>query len=93
MNLPPFVYTLRFWEALSWLVAGLLALLVQFGVIGPEFAMSAAAVLALFLMVLKLFGIEPELRLRARLKALEFEISSIKRDLWSPAAKSAKKSK
>ncbi len=68
MNLPPFVYSKAFWTALSYLVAGVLALLAFFGVIAPEWALGPAAVLALFLAVLKWFDIVPELRLKAMLR-------------------------
>lgn len=62
MNLPPFVYKKVFWEALSYIVAGVLWLLVMFGVISTEWALGPSAVLAVFLAVLKWFDIEPQFR-------------------------------
>lgn len=64
MNLPPFVYSIKFWEACAWIVAGVLALLVFFGVLPSQYALEAAAVLAIIKAVLKFFGVTPELRAR-----------------------------
>lgn len=62
MNFPPFAYKLAFWQALSFLVAGVLGLLVFFGVLSTSWALAPAALLALFLAVLKWFDIEPQFR-------------------------------
>lgn len=62
MNLPPFVYVLKFWEALAFGVGGVLALLAFFGLIPAEWALTPGALLAVFLAVLKWFDIEPALR-------------------------------
>ena len=67
MNLPPFVYAKAFWEALSYTLAGVAGLLVLFGVIPAEWAISSTAILAWFLAILKLFNVAPELRVRAAL--------------------------
>ena len=64
MNLPPFVYAKAFWEALSWFLGGALALLAYFGLVSAEWALAPAALLSLFLSVLKWFDIEPELKLK-----------------------------
>ena len=56
--MPPFVYSLAFWQALSYILAAVVAFFV------PEYALEAGVLLALFLAVLKLFGIVPELRAR-----------------------------
>lgn len=71
MNLPPFVYVLAFWEALSYAVAGILWLLVLFGVISPSWALTPSALLALFLAILKWFDIVPQLKAKAVLKEYE----------------------
>ncbi len=68
MKLPPFVYAKAFWEALSFLIAGVLAVLAFFGVIPANFVYGSAAILAAFLAVLKFFGVNPELRARGLLK-------------------------
>lgn len=70
-NLPPFVYSKAFWTALSYVVAGVLSLLVVFGVLPPQYALSAGAVLAIFLAVLNWLHIEPELRARAAMMELQ----------------------
>ena len=67
MNLPPFVYALSFWNAISFLIAGVLGLLAYFGKIKQSLALSAAAVLAILLSILHFFGIVPELMLRGLL--------------------------
>lgn len=69
MQFPPFFYSKAFWTALSYAVAGILGLLAMFGVISPEWALTPAALLALFLAVLKWFDVEPELRAMAAAKA------------------------
>lgn len=62
MNLPPFVYVLKFWEALSYVIAGVLALLVVFDILPAQYAVGAAAILSAILAVLKWFDIEPKFR-------------------------------
>lgn len=93
MNLPPFVYSKAFWTGLSYLGAGLLALLVYFGVIGPEWALSAGALLALFLTVLSWFGITPELRLKALQTKYELLLEAHRQLLEEKGMKMDKKSK
>ena len=68
MNLPPVVKSLAFWTALSYVVAGVLGLLVLWGKIPPEDALAPAAILAWLLAILKLFDIVPELRMRGLIK-------------------------
>lgn len=70
-NLPPFVKSLAFWTAVSWLAAGVLALLAYFGVVAESWAVPAAAILSWVLALLNMFGIKPELRYRAAVKALQ----------------------
>ena len=60
--LPPFVYSLKFWEALSVIVA---VAAVQFGYADM---VDAGKVLVVFLAVLQLFKINPELRARGLIK-------------------------
>lgn len=64
MNLPPFVYTKAFWEALSIFLSGLLALLAFFGVVEAEWAIPASAISAWIFSLLRMFGITPELQAR-----------------------------
>lgn len=64
MNLPPFVKAIAFWHAVSWIVAGVMGLLVFFGVLPANYAWTAAAVLSGIQAVLKIFDITPELRAR-----------------------------
>lgn len=71
MNLPPFVYVKAFWEALSYILAGVLALLVVFGVLPPQYALGSAVILSAFLGILKWFDIEPQLMARAAKLALK----------------------
>jgi uncharacterized membrane protein HdeD (DUF308 family) len=68
ISMPPFVYAKAFWQALSYLVAGLVGLLAFFNVIPDTFAYSAAVLETAFLAVLKFFDIVPELRARGLLK-------------------------
>ena len=56
MNLPPFVYSLAFWKALTFVVA---AVWIYFK---PDSLVTAAMLLAFVQGVLQLFGIVPELR-------------------------------
>ena len=74
MNLPPYVYSKAFWEAISLLVSGLLAVLAHFGVVPTEWAVGSAVVLMVILGILRVFQIEPELRA----KALEREVRELK---------------
>lgn len=62
MNLSPFVYSLAFWSAVSWVLAGVLGLLVYFGVLPPVYNYGAAAILVAIQMILKVIQIVPELR-------------------------------
>jgi hypothetical protein len=63
-TVPPFFYVKAFWESLSFVLAGLLGLLVVFEVLEPQYAVGAGALLTWFLAFLKFFNIEPELRER-----------------------------
>lgn len=56
MTLPPFVYSLRFWEAFSIIAA---VILVRGETIDPELALT---VLGAVLAVLRLVGVVPELK-------------------------------
>lgn len=62
MKYPPFVYSLNFWSAVSWIVAGVLGVLVYFGVLPPVYNYTAAAILVAIQAVLKVIQITPELR-------------------------------
>ena len=53
--MPPFVYSLAFWQSLAYVVAALVAWYTQYG-------LEAGVLLAVVLAVLKLFNIVPELR-------------------------------
>ena len=64
MELPPFVYALAFWNGVSYVVAGILALLAYFGKVSSKWALSAGAILAAILAVLSFLGIHPELLAR-----------------------------
>lgn len=55
--MPPFLYQPKFWEAVSWLVAGVLAMLAFFGVVDTEYAYTAGAIFAFAKALLKLFGV------------------------------------
>ena len=68
MNLPPFVYALAFWEALSYAVAGILLVLYYFDVVPATWVYSAGALLTAALAILKFFGIIPELRAKGRIR-------------------------
>jgi len=57
MVLPPFVYSLAFWKAVSLVIATLVAAFTQY-------KLEAAMVEALILAVLQLLGVTPELRAR-----------------------------
>lgn len=53
MNLPPFAYSLKFWEAVALIVA---VVLVKGDVVDPE---TVALILGAILAVLRLVGINP----------------------------------
>lgn len=78
-SLPPFVYTKAFWEGLSISVAGLLALLAFFGVVDASWAVPSAAILSWVYGLLRMFGIEPELRAEALVKELENKLLVVER--------------
>ena len=69
MNLPPFVYAKAFWEGVSLLVAGVLALLVYFGVLPGDYAYGAGAVLAFILTVLRFLKVNPEIKQKELLES------------------------
>lgn len=71
MNLPPFVYSMRFWTALSWVVAGLLGLLAHFGVVAESWALPATTILAWVLALLNMFGVKPELQIKKAVEVLK----------------------
>lgn len=62
MNLPPFVFSRAFWQGVSFVVAGILAILAMVGLIPVEWMFTADAVLAFFLGILHLVGIDPTVR-------------------------------
>lgn len=62
MQLPPFVYSLAFWKAASYALAGVVALLVYFGVLPDVYLYGDAAILAAILAVLNFLQVNPELR-------------------------------
>lgn len=64
MTFPDWFYVKAVWQALSYVAAGVLWLLVLFGVLSPEWALGPSAILALILGVLKWFDVEPQLRER-----------------------------
>lgn len=64
--LPPFVYSLAFWKAISYIAAGIVALLVQAGVLDAKYLYDSAAILAAILAVLSFLQIHPELRAKGR---------------------------
>lgn len=66
--MPPFVYSLAFWSAVSWIIAGALGLLVYFGVLPPAYNYGAAAILVAIQAVLKVIQIVPELRALGKMK-------------------------
>lgn len=67
MNLPPFVKSLSFWKAISYLVTGVVALLVYFGVIPDAYLYGDAVILTAILAVLNFLGVHPELRAKGLL--------------------------
>lgn len=64
MNLPPIFKSLKLYESLSYIVGGVLAILVLLGKVSPDQAWTPAAILAFVLGVLNALGIYPELRQR-----------------------------
>lgn len=62
MKYPPFVYSLSFWSAISWALAGVAGLLVYFSVLPAEYGYAAPVLLAAIQAVLKFVGITPELK-------------------------------
>lgn len=62
MKYPPFVYSLAFWSAVSWLLAGVAGLLVYFGVLPVQYGYAAPVILAAIQVVLKFLGVVPELQ-------------------------------
>lgn len=68
MNVPPVLKSLKFWESLSYLAAGVLGLLVLWGKLPPEDALAPAAILAWIVAFLKMLGITPELRAKGLIK-------------------------
>lgn len=56
MNLPPIVYSLRFWEAVAFIVAVVVA---RGGTVDPT---TVAYILGAILALLRLIGVVPELR-------------------------------
>jgi hypothetical protein len=71
MNLPDFVKSLAFWKAVTFLAAGILALLAYFQVIPSNWAIGSEVILAWVLALLQMFGINPEIRAKAALKEQE----------------------
>lgn len=67
MEVPVFVYSLAFWTGVSYILSGVLALLVFFKKLNEKWALSAAAVLAVILAFLQFLGVVPELLLRGLL--------------------------
>ena len=68
MNVPPIFKSLKFYQALAYVSAGVLGLLVLWGKLPPEDALAPAAILAWILGILAMFGIVPELRARHLIK-------------------------
>lgn len=62
MNLPPFVYSLRFWESVAYILA---VIIVAGDVADPQ---TVAYILGAILAVLRLIGVVPELRAKGRIK-------------------------
>lgn len=61
MTLPPFVYSLAFWQALAYVVAALVAYY-------TSYKLEAGVLLAVILAALKLIQVVPELRAKGRIK-------------------------
>lgn len=62
MKYPVPFYSLAFWSAISWLLAGVAGLLVYFGVLPAEYGYAAPVLLAAIQAVLKFIGVTPELQ-------------------------------
>ncbi len=62
MKLPDFVYVKAVWEAVSYILAGVLALLVALGKLDPQWALGAGVILGWILGLLQIFDINPQLR-------------------------------
>ncbi len=62
MNYPPFVYSLRFWEAVAIIAAVVVA---HGGIADPE---TTLKILGAVLAVLRLIGVNPELRAKGRIQ-------------------------
>lgn len=79
MSIPPIFKSLKFLEAVAFALAGFIS------IVAPDHAVSAAAILALFVAILKLLGVTPELRLAV---ALSGEIPPIfhVRAFWEAVA-------
>lgn len=61
MTLPPFVYSLAFWQSLAYVVAALVAYY-------TPYKLEAGVLLAVILAALKLIQVVPELRAKGRIK-------------------------
>ena len=55
MTLPPFVYTLAFWQSLTYVIAALVAYF-------TPYKLETGVLLVLILAILKVFDIEPQIR-------------------------------
>jgi len=55
MNLPPFFYTLAFWQSLAYVIAALVAYF-------TPYKLEAGVLLVLILAILKVFDITPQIR-------------------------------
>jgi len=55
MTLPPFVYTIAFWQSLCYVIAALVAYF-------TPYKLEAGVLLVLILALLKVFDIEPQIR-------------------------------
>lgn len=92
-------YSLAFWKAASLFVAGLLALLGYFDFTPDEWVVGPETVLLWVLGLLQMFGIEPELRLKAmaahlrRTEELLRESAVLRNDLLDRVEASKKDSK
>lgn len=71
MQIPPFVYSLAFWQALCYVIAALVAYF-------TSFKLEAGIALALVLAILKLFDIIPQIRAAKLRRALNTKASSYK---------------
>lgn len=62
MNVPPFVKSLAFWKAISHVLAGVVALLVYFGILPEVYLYGDAVILLAIIAFLNFLQIYPELR-------------------------------